>query len=278
MDFNTFIQPLAVWLGDFSARLLPDYIIPNLRLILQLVLILVAAYIVGKLSKFLTKRLLSIVGLKRLTDKSWAEGVLRITGYKGSIVELISDLVKWLIYIVFFTFILQAVGLSEVADIFGQIAIFVPRFIGAILLIVVGFIIADFFGKVFGEAGSKLLGGHDIGQFTGGLVRYTIGLVVLIMALALVGIDIAALAILLAAVLVMVIIIAGFGLKDILPEITAGIQVKGAYKVGDRVNVNGYSGVIDEIAPTVTKLKTKGNPVILPNSVFVKNPVERIKK
>lgn len=274
MDVGAFFQSVWLWISDFSARLIPDYIIPNLTIILQLILIVVSAYIVGKIGKFLTKRLLNIVGLKRLTEKSWAESVLRITGYKGSIVELISDLVKWLIFIVFFTFVLQTVGLSEVADIFGQIAIFVPKFIGAILLIVIGFIIADFFGKVFGEASSKFMGSEGFGYFIGGIVRYTIGLVVLIMSLALIGVETAALAILLSALLATLIIIITFAIKDVMPEISAGMRVKSLYKVGDKIKVSGQSGVIDDIQPMYLKLKTRNAMVSIPNSTIAKEVIE----
>lgn len=278
MDLNTLIQPVWAWMVDFSNNLLPVYIVPNLWLFFEVVLILIVAYIVGRFGKFITKRLLGMVGLKRMTAKSWAESVLKITGYKGSVVELIGDLVKWLIYILFFTFILQTIGLSGVADIFGQIANFVPRSIGAILLIVVGFIIADFFGKVFGEAGSRVLQDHDLGRFVGGLVRYTIGMVVLIMSLALIGLDIAALAILLAALLVTIIIITTLGLKDILPEITSGIQVKNRLKAGDRIKVDGYSGIVEDIQPLITKLSSGKSVIIMPNSMLTNNPVEKQNK
>ena len=278
MDLNTLMQPVWAWMVDFSNKLLPVYIVPNLWLMFEVVLILIVAYIVGRFGKFITKRLLSMVGLKRMTAKSWAENVLKITGYKGSVVELIGDLVKWLIYILFFTFILQTIGLSGVADIFGQIATFVPRSIGAILLIVVGFIIADFFGKVFGEAGSRVLQQNDLGKFVGGLVRYTIGMVVLIMSLALIGLDIAALAILLAALLVTIIIITSFSLKDILPEITSGIQVKNRLKAGDRIKVDGYSGVVEDIEPLVTRLISGKSVIIMPNSMLTNNPVEKQNK
>ncbi len=275
MDLNAMAEPFLTGAANFMGTIVPSYILPNLRIILQLVLILASAYIVARLGKFLTVRLLSVVGLKRLTDKSWAENFLRITGYKGSIVELISDLVKWLIYILFFTLILQTVGLSGVADIFGQIAIFVPKFIGAILLIVVGFIIADFFGKIFGEAGSKMMGGEGLGSFIGGLVRYTIGMVVLIMSLALIGLDISALAILLSAMLAMIIIIATLGIKDLLPEITSGIQLKNVLKAGDRIRVAGYSGVVEDVEPLVTKLKTKNATVLIPNGLIARSAIEK---
>jgi small-conductance mechanosensitive channel len=278
MDLNAFLQPLLVWLADFSARLLPEYIIPNLRIILQIVLILVVAYVTGKIGKALTKRLLNIIGLKNLTEKSWAEGVLRITGYKGSIVELIADLVKWLIYIMFFTFILQTVGLSGVADIFNQVAIFVPRFIGAILLVAVGFIIADFFGKVFEEAGGKALGGEGLGKFVGGLVRYSIGLVVLIMSLALLGVETVALAILLGALLATIVVLTTFGIKDAMPEITAGLQLRNAFRIGDRVKVSGYTGVIEGMDQLSVRLRTGGREVILPNTAMTKGVVERHRK
>lgn len=275
MDISAFLQPAVTWFADVSARLVPEYIIPNLTLILQIVLILAVAYIVGKVGKVLTRRLLNVVGLSRLTEKSWAEGVLKITGYRGSIVELIADLVKWLIYILFFTFILQAAGLPGVSDIFGQVATFVPRFIGAILLIAVGFIIADFFGKVFQEASAKMLGGEDLGKFVGGLVRYTVGMVVLIMSLALLGVETAALAILLSALLVTIIIITSLGIKDTVPEITAGLQIRSSLRPGDRIKVAGHSGMIEEIGQLMTKLKTKNSVVIIPNTTMSRGIVEK---
>lgn len=278
MDFNSLWQSIVTWLGQFSSRLLPDYIIPNLWLIFEVVLILIVAYIIGRVGKTVTKRILSIVGLNRLTAKSWADNVLKVAGYRGSIVELIGDLVKWLIYILFFTLILQMVGLSGVADIFSQIANFVPRFIGAILLIVVGFIIADFFGKVSEEAGGKFMEDLHLGRFVGGVIRYTVGMVVLVMSLALLGLDIVALAILLSALLVILIVITIVGIKDMLPEITAGIQVREMLKVGDRVKVAGYGGVVEEMKPLVTKLSTGKSVIIMPNSMLTENPVEKKNK
>ncbi len=276
MDINSALQAAAAWLSGLYSTLLPDYILPNLTLITEIILILIVAYISARIGKFLTSRVLSIVGLKRLTEKSWAENALKVTGYKGSIVGLIADLVKWLIYIVFFTLILQTVGLSGVADILGQVAIIVPRFIGAILLVVVGFIIADFFGKVFGEAGSKFMGAESIGSFIGGIVRYTIGMVVLIMSLALIGLDISALAILLSALLVMVIVIATLGIKDLLPEVSSGIQLKGTVRPGERVKVAGYAGIVESVEPMYTRLKTGTSTVMIPNSLIIKSVIEKV--
>ncbi len=278
MDLNSVSGQISSWILGFSGGMFPDYVVTGLNITIQLLMVIVAAYVTGRIGKLIATKLMKIVGLKKLTEKSWADNVLSITGYKGGIVELIGDLVKWLIYILFFALVLQIVGLTGVASMVGAAAGLVPVFIGAILLVVIGLIIADFFGKVFQEAGSKMLGGEDFGKFVGGLVRYTIGMAVIIMALALLGINTAALAILLSALLVTVIIITGLGIKNVMPEVTAGLQVKNTFRVGDKVKIGEHSGVIEEIGQLSTKLKSNGSAVILPNTELTTKPVEKVRK
>ena len=156
-DFNTILQNAWLWLADFSRQLVPNYIIPNFQLILQVLLILIGGYIVGRIGKSVTIRLLAMAGLKKVTLKTWTDDILKAVGYRGNIIGLIGDLVKWFIYILVFGLIIETLGFSGVFSIFSQIASFVPRFIAAILIIVLGFLIADFFGKVFEEAAHKSL-------------------------------------------------------------------------------------------------------------------------
>jgi len=142
-----------IWTGitSFSQRLIPEYLLPNIPLIIYVFVLLISGYFIGKLGKLIVTKILAAVGLKRLTTKTWAESVIRITGYKGTIVELIGDIVKWILYIAFLGIIIQEIGFPGVADIFTQTAVFLPRLVGAILIVVIGFIVADFFGKIFGR-------------------------------------------------------------------------------------------------------------------------------
>ena len=148
--FQEFFAQVGVFFNDFISV----YILPNFTLIAWTAIFLVIAYVVGKISKIIVVKILNAVGLKRITAHTWSESILRVTGYKGSIVGLIGDIVKWIIYILFIAFIIQNIGLPGIADIFTQTAVFMPRIIGAILLIVLGFIVADFFGKIFEEDAS----------------------------------------------------------------------------------------------------------------------------
>ena len=54
----------------FLGDLIPTYILPNIRLILTLILLLVVAYVSGKIIKIITVKILNVVGLRKITSKN----------------------------------------------------------------------------------------------------------------------------------------------------------------------------------------------------------------
>jgi len=275
MDLNAFLDSLNAWTLSFFRQIIPEYILPNIQLIIQLVIILVVGYIAGKVSKIVVSKILSVAGLKRITAKTWTEEILKVTGYKGNVVDLIGDLVKWSVYIVTLAVVVQVLGFASVANIFNQIIIFVPRFIVAILVVVIGFIIADFFGKVFEEAMGKIFREDILSKFSGGIVKYSIAMISLIIALSMIGLDVNALLILFSALLLIVVMVTGIGLKDLIPNFTAGIHVKGILRVGDRVKFRNYSGIVERINPYSTDIRVNRKTVSVPNSILLKEPIEK---
>ena len=255
--------------------IIPNYILPNLQPIMLILVLLVVAYIVGKVVRLVAIKLLNVIGLKRVTAKSWAESMLKVAGYKGSIVELIADLVKWLIYILFLAIIIQTLGLPGVADIFTSVAVFIPRFIGAILIIAIGFIIADFFGKVFEEATRRFLNEDILSALSGGLIKYSISLIAIIMALSLVGLDINALTVMFSLVLAAIVVVLVLGIKDIFPSYTAGIHVRKSIKPGDHIKVGEYSGIVEKLDTLAIVLRDGQRRITISNSVLLSTPIEK---
>jgi len=274
-DINAFLQAAYAWIINFLKELLPKYILPNLQFIVQIVLIIVVGYIAGRISKAIIRKILYVVGLRRMTARTWTEDVLKAAGYKGDVVEFIGDLVKWSIYILTLAVVIQVLGFTTVAGLFNQIIIFVPKVILAILVIIIGFMISDFFGKVFEEGARKLLREDVLAKFSGGLIKYSISMIAIIIALGLVGLDINAMLIFFSALLAVVVIVFSMGLKDLIPNFTAGIHLKNTLKVGDRIKVGKYSGVVERIDPFSVLLRVNKKNVILPNSLLVKEPVEK---
>lgn len=268
-------ESLWVYFLSLIQAFIPTYIIPNIQLIIQVAVLLVVAYIVGRVVKVLAIKILNVVGFKRITSKSWAESILKAAGYRGSIVELIGDLVKWLIYILFLALIIQTLGLAEVAFIFTSVAAFIPRFIGAILIIAIGFIIADFFGKIFEEALRSFLNEDSLSSLAGGLVKYSISLIVIIMSLALLGLDVLSLTILFALLLTAVVIVMALGIKDLFPNYTAGMHVKKLVKPGETIRVGKHQGVVERFEAFSVILRDGNKRLSVPNSVFLSNTIEK---
>lgn len=274
-DLNTFLESLQAWLVSFFKQFVPEYILPNLQLIIQIIIILLIGYLVGKIGKVVVTKILSVAGLKRITAKTWTEDVLKVTGYKGNIVDLIGDLIKWCVYIITLAVVVQVLGFASIANIFNQIIIFVPKFIVAILIVVVGFIIADFFGKVFEEAMIKIFREEILSKFSGGIVKYSIAMIALIIALSMIGLDVNALLILFSALLLIIVMVTGIGLKDLVPNFTAGLHIRNTLKVGDRVKFRKYSGVVERINPYSVDIRVNKKTVTIPNSILLKEPVEK---
>jgi small-conductance mechanosensitive channel len=277
-DINAFLQGAYAWIVSFLQDFLPRYILPNLQLIIQIILIILVGYLAGRISKAVVKKILFVTGLRRMTARTFTEDVLKATGYTGDVVEFIGDLVKWSIYILTIAVVVQVLGFTTIAGLFNQIIIFVPKLILAILVIIIGFMISDFFGKVFEEGARKLLREDVIAKFSGGLMKYSISMIAIIIALALIGLDISAMLIFFSALLAVIVIVFSLGLKDLIPNFTAGIHLKNTLRVGDKIRVEKYSGVVERIDPFSIVLRVNKKNVILPNSLLLKEPIERVIK
>lgn len=275
MDINEFLQSLWNWLMQFVNDFVPNYILPNLQLIIQVGLLLVVAYLLGKIGKAVTVKLLSLAGLRKVTVRSWTDDILKAMGYRGNIVSLIGDLVKWFIYIMFLGLIIETLGFPGLINIFAQIASFVPRFIVAILVIVVGFLIADFMGKVFEEAGRRIFAEETISFISGAVIKYTVALVSVVMALGLVGLDAFSLNIVLAVLLVGAVSILILAIRDILPDFTAGLYLKKTLRRGEYIKVNGNKGLVENVDAISVTLRDGNRSFVIPSSVLVKTPIEK---
>lgn len=67
-------------------------------------------------------------------------------------------------------------------------------------------------------------------------------------------------------------IVIGLSLQDILKNFFAGIWVlvERPFRIGDAIEVNGHTGVVEEIAFRTTMLRTAdGSEAIVPNSIFM---------
>jgi len=104
---------------------------------------------------------------------------------RPSFVGLIATVIKWAIYIVFFDFALKQLPFVFLEDYFGRILLIVPAFVGALVLIGIGFAIAIYLRGTVEE--SEVTGWKDLSQYLYYFVLYVFGVYAL--NLALIAID-----------------------------------------------------------------------------------------
>ena len=162
--------------------------------------------------------------------------------------------------------------------------------IGAILILLIGILLSRLISKLI----KKML--HKSGlnnilktslkidilleEFIGTVIKYILYLVSIIFALQHLGLTTFLVNIILIAIFGFLIIFIILTLKDLIPNITAGILLhhRKIINKNDNITVKDISGKIIDITLTETKLETKNKDiVIIPNLVLIKNIVTRKK-
>ena len=98
--------------------------------------------ILGKLVKFLLKRLFEVIKLKLLL--------------KPSTLNLFLTIIKWSVYIVFFQLALNQLGIPSLTSWLTNILSFIPALVFSGLLIITGFAIASYCKQIFEEDYNRL--------------------------------------------------------------------------------------------------------------------------
>lgn len=145
--------------------------------------------------------------------------------------------------------------------------------VGAIILLIVGWIIAAWIGRIV--AGSMRRGKVDetLCRFFGKFTRWAIIIFVILSCIGLFGFDITTFAAVLAGAGLAI----GLAFQGTLSSFAAGIMllVFRPFKVGDYVDIGGTAGTVNEVDLFVTLLDTPGNTrIIVPNSSVFGNVIE----
>ena len=116
--------------------------------ILGALLILLIGWIVARLLKKGFVKLLKLVRLNYLTEKSGIEKFLKEGGVTFTAIDLIGSLLYWLIMLIVILAALNSLGLTSAQDLFNEIILFIPNIIVALIILLLGFYIAKFVANV----------------------------------------------------------------------------------------------------------------------------------
>lgn len=143
--------------------------------------ILIAGWLLAKSVRFLIVRGLKTVNFNVLTDQAGIDGFLKQGGIKTDTVGILGVLSYWFVILATLMVTFNSLGLSYVTELFGQILLFMPRVIVAVLVLAFGAYFARFVSTTLTTYFNNV--GLDDANFFGRITFYAIMTFVVLIAL-----------------------------------------------------------------------------------------------
>ncbi|MBX9676251.1 MAG: hypothetical protein CTY37_01855 [Methylotenera sp.] len=138
-QIDTFISSL----NEFWVQLI--HFIPKL---LAVIVILFFGWLFAKLARAGVKRLLVLTHFDKAAQKSGLEAFINHGNFNVTLSGIISQVVYWLVILLFVITGANALGLTEVAVLLQQLASYLPHIIVAILVLIFGTLLARFVNRL----------------------------------------------------------------------------------------------------------------------------------
>lgn len=153
------VFPLQTSIPDAISATIADAIAYLPTLVGALVILLVG-YIVGRLLGGLVTRIVRRIGLGRFTRGTALESETE-GDESDSLARALGKLVAFYVYFVALLAAANVLGIAALSEVLGTISDFLPVVFGAIVVLVLGFIV----GRVLGDIVADLVGGFNIGPY-----------------------------------------------------------------------------------------------------------------
>lgn len=172
MDFNMLLEPIRATLTQVGVFL------PKLALAL---VVLIAGWLLARLARFAVVRGLRAINFNVLTERAGMDGFLKQGGLQSDTTDIFAVLVYWLVIFIALVIAFNGLGLTYITDLLGQVVLFVPKVIVALLILAFGGYFALFIGNTVGTYCRNV--GMKDGELLGRLAQYAIIAFVVLMAL-----------------------------------------------------------------------------------------------
>ena len=238
--------------------------------VLGAVALLFAGWLVARVLRALTMR------LARLLDEAINRVLARRHGTKPKIApvsgELLGNIVFWLVILFFVTAATQVLGLTVFLGWLDRLVNYLPSLFAGALIVIAGFLLArlsrDLVVAAAPSSPQRILLAR--------MAQLAILATSIVIGADQVGIKINFLVIM--ATVVMSTVLGGgalalsLGARDYVANLIGAHYLRQAYRVGQRIRLAGYEGLILEITPTTVILETPQGRTTLPARLFQEQP------
>jgi len=155
--------------------------------ILAAILILIGGWILARILKLLAIKFLLAIHFDVAAEKAGLDDLFLRGDIRQSPVELVGELVYWMLMLIIFMAAINALGLQAASSLLNDIFLYFPRILAAVFILVLGLFFANFISGVVRVGAVNLP--WIKADLLGRAVRYVI--IVIVSAMALEELDIA---------------------------------------------------------------------------------------
>jgi len=163
------VRAFLIQLGEF----LPKLIIA--------VIILLSGWLLAKAIQLAVVKGLKSINFNVVTERAGIDSFLQQGGAKTDTIDILGVLVYWLVILAALMIAFNSLGLALVTELVGRIAMFVPKVMVAVLVLVFGAYFSRFIDKAITTYGKNV--GLADAEMLGRLARYAIMVFVVLIAL-----------------------------------------------------------------------------------------------
>ncbi|GAB4122481.1 MAG: hypothetical protein Fur005_09310 [Roseiflexaceae bacterium] len=266
MGFQTVIDALTKIFTDILS------FIPNL---VNGVIILVVGYLIARGLRWMLIVLLTRLKFDPLIERAGITGTLRGLGVKASPSSLFAQTIFAFLLLSFLITSTDLMGLGAVSRLLQQLLDFLPNIIAAMVLFLLGGVVAQFIGGVVTTA--AVASGLSYAQQAGRFIQHLLSLFVAVLALGQLGIDTAilvtAITIMIAAFGLAISLAVGLGARTVVTHIMAGFYMRQRLPNGQDIEVGEVRGTVASVGGVNTVVATNDGDVVVPNAVLLESVI-----
>ena len=272
MDFldalkQSFLDPMNFW-AKFTSFL------PNL---IAALLLLIVGHFLGKVVAMIVTRILQRLKLDSMSSSGSLGEAAAKTGFTTTPSVILGKICYWLIFLTFIISAADTLGLDRVSETIDDFVLYLPKVIGAVLVLVVGMFAAGLVRAGVEAALASMNLGYE--RAIGSVLHGVIAIIVVSLAIGQLEIETDLLnqvvVIFLFAGAAAVALALGLGTRDVAGNIVAGVYARDLYTPGDKLRIGSTSGTVAEVNATSLLLELDdGSRLTIPNSRLISEQVE----
>lgn len=244
--------------------------------ILGAIVIFIVGWIIAKVVAFIIKRILGSIGIDKLAEKLNEIEFIEKSSFNVVPSVLLSKIAYYMLLLIFTIVSSEYLAIDAVTGLIRDIINYVPSLIAALLVLVIGLLIAQFIQNILVTTLKSL--GVPSAKIIGVFIFYFIFLMSVITALTQIGIDTDFisnnLSIIIAGCVFAFALGYGLASKAMMANFLASFYSKEKIKIGDIISISDVKGEVIRIDNASITLLTQNSNVIIPLSKLTSETFE----